>query len=354
MRKSNKGTKKRNTTIYLKNGIWYFNFMFNKKRYNFSTNAKTENEALEIEKNAREQLKKGYELTRVKGGIFKPLEKTKLNYECETFLPCFSGYYETLIGNIDDNLNEDYFFNDVLNIKTEYIQKVLELAFDNIDYKNLYIEISKDLVNFWNEKLKEDNLQDKLKIEFIKLNSPKEYNFKTDIIEVKAFFNDDLVKFLTDYCINNKDAFTQYLEDKFKSRSGFISFYNHNYDYWMQILKDFNFNDFYHLGSFMDFYYSNEDLKNDSLVNDQYDYIYEKYFSNGYFDSYINYNNIIAEFNKYYFECEVLSKLKEFENELFKLKLENNINYETVMKEFNKIGVEDFKPIENLSDLEGE
>ena len=60
------------------------------------------------------------------------------------------------------------------------------------------------------------------------------------------------------------------------------------------------------------------------------------------------------KFNKYYFECEVLSKLKEFEHELFKLKLENHINYETVMNELNKINIEDFKPIQNLSDLESE
>lgn len=71
------------------------------------------------------------------------------------------------------------------------------------------------------------------KIEFVELNSPSEYNHRTDRLVLNVEYDEDkLGKFL----IDNKEDFDKYLRENWSSCPGFISFVPNNYeeffDYW--------------------------------------------------------------------------------------------------------------------------
>lgn len=72
-------------------------------------------------------------------------------------------------------------------------------------------------------------------IKFIRLSSPRYYNFETDklVLEVDCEW-DQLLK----YCEETKEDFNQYLQDNFTSYSGFTSFVPNNYTDFMSNLED--------------------------------------------------------------------------------------------------------------------
>ena len=71
------------------------------------------------------------------------------------------------------------------------------------------------------------------KIEFIELDSPREYNFRTDRFVLNVEFDEDK---LGEFLIENKEDFDAYLRANWSSYDGFISFVPNNYedffDYW--------------------------------------------------------------------------------------------------------------------------
>jgi hypothetical protein len=308
-----------------------------------------------------------------------------LPYEVKTFLPCFQGYYETNIGNLTNNLTDmDYMLNDASNLKSQFREYFIDNELKYVDDSKYHNDVSIDIVDYWNEKIVEDdNLHGKLSFTFYKLNSPKYYNYTTDIIEIDASYNDDLLEFLKGYCNKYKSQFTEYLENKFKSRDGFSSFYEYDFDTWILYLNKDTFidddsfnksndslalNDFNVLGSFLDFYFKNEENQHKSnscndIQNDLYEYIHNIYCCNDKLDNYFDYDKQLKDLNIFYLNSYVLKEIElnnqqlqdnaeVFEGELFKLKLENNINFDTVMELFNKMELKyiDITEIEDLED----
>ena len=168
----------------------------------------------------------------------------------ETFLPLFHGFY----GSYWD---EPDFYGEAEHYKLP----------DNFDfasylnwnkYKNaLCIEITKKV-----EELLSDYVE---KIEFQHLNSPKYYNFENDsiycIIRPKK-------QAIIDYINANRPQLSKYLERKFKSRDGFISFYSYDIETWEQEYtngwKKWDAKGIY-LGTILDFILENEKIEHSEL-----------------------------------------------------------------------------------------
>lgn len=100
----------------------------------------------------------------------------------------------------------------------EYIDIVIDdygIDFDNVDWK----ATSKDYAKNW---LHRFNMMSNLSLEFVGIDSPKYYNYRTDKIITRVNDADinDLMVFV-DYV-----AFYEWANPKLQSSSGFISFYN--------------------------------------------------------------------------------------------------------------------------------
>lgn len=106
----------------------------------------------------------------------------------ETFLPCFPGFYETLFE----------FNNEDLELENINEQRA-EIGFDPIGYDDVKwnyhdyrIGVSKKAVAYVETKLNELGIE--CELEFIKLQSPHEYNFSNDIIIINADFDPEHIK----------------------------------------------------------------------------------------------------------------------------------------------------------------
>ena len=120
------------------------------------------------------------------------LNKTK-------FLLDFGGFYHSIHSDIIDNKIECF-----------------ELNEDNINYKETYKTYCIEYLYTLN------NILD-LELEFIKIDSPQFYNFRTDKIEIEINEND--FNKLKDTYLNSKECI-EYINENSKSCSGFMSFYN--------------------------------------------------------------------------------------------------------------------------------
>ncbi len=127
----------------------------------------------------------------------------------------FGGFYNSIHdGNIEWAC-ESFYSDDNGNCNWDTI-------LDRVDFKQLrgvYIDLYCDLFSDW---LKE-NYNLAIKFKNISLSSPREYNFETDKIlcDIDSAENDLLIN-----AMYAKPAFLDWVKDRTKSRSGFISFYD--------------------------------------------------------------------------------------------------------------------------------
>jgi hypothetical protein len=127
----------------------------------------------------------------------------------------FGGFYNSIH---DDNIEwacESFYSDDNGNCNWDII-------LDNVDFKKLrgvYIDLYCDLFSDW---LKENYKVD-IKFKNISLSSPREYNFETDKIlcDITEIENESLIKIM-----KAKPEYLEWLKDRAKSKSGFISFYD--------------------------------------------------------------------------------------------------------------------------------
>ena len=127
----------------------------------------------------------------------------------------FGGFYNSIH---DDNIEwacESYFTDD--NGVCDW-----DNILDNVDFKKLhdvYIDLYCDLFSEW---LKENYGID-IKFKNISLSSPREYNFETDKIlcDIDSVENESLIK-----TMKAKPEYLEWLKDRTRSKSGFISFYD--------------------------------------------------------------------------------------------------------------------------------
>lgn len=168
----------------------------------------------------------------------------------ETWLPIFSGYYNTIWSPDETHLLWDS------NIDFEDIE---------VDYESYYKYTAIDIVD-----AVETALSPFVKsIKFQKVASPKYYNFTNDSIDVEVeYYPEQLQK----YCAEFKAELQVYLEDKYTSRDGFASAFSNSVEDWEESTKFFT--DFsseskgYHtLGAVLDFILYNEDIREEEIFN---------------------------------------------------------------------------------------
>jgi len=115
------------------------------------------------------------------------------------FLIDFGGFYHSIHSDLIDNRIECF-----------------EIDEDKVNYKETCNNYCIEFINSINDMLG-------LNLKFIKIDSPKFYNYSTDKIEAEINEND--FNKLKDTYLNSSE-FVDYVNENSKSCSGFISFYN--------------------------------------------------------------------------------------------------------------------------------
>lgn len=141
-------------------------------------------------------------------------------------LTVFEGFYES---NLFSSVTE-YYLNELMQDEEHF--EIYEITGDNYEnYKEEVCELHADSLQ---ECIADDNLYNGTNIvksiKFHNMTSPRFYNFTTDKLQLIVDFN--LTK-LKKYCFNtNNIDFNFYLNKKYSSYSGYISFVDNN-------IKDF-------------------------------------------------------------------------------------------------------------------
>lgn len=138
----------------------------------------------------------------------------------KSFLPVFSGFYESIFAPDEELVIEEPFNYD------DY----------EFDYNGYYLSVAKGCVDAIEDKLVDlFNLSAKdIKIIFEEIHSPKFYNFETDAIYVKYKLTSEAIKAINAYLLENEDAFATYIKERYTSRSGFNSWHSNNHKDWFK------------------------------------------------------------------------------------------------------------------------
>lgn len=171
----------------------------------------------------------------------------------DTWLPVFSGFYGTMWETDSDEESEIDYINE-----TRKEKGLPEIGYDDIDwaYDEYQKDAVEDITDSVGDKLKEGGYIKSFKLQ--KLNSPREYNFANDSIDVAFVLNARNKKAITAYLQAHKPAFAQYLYDHYTSRSGFYSFHSNDMYVWLQDLEGVLADD-HKLGAVLNFILLNED-----------------------------------------------------------------------------------------------
>lgn len=179
--------------------------------------------------------------------------------KANTNLPGFYGYYGSIFEDVDTSSELDYINelreqNGLLPLENEDLI--------NWDYTTYYSELNAELTNCVKEFLIDLRLINS--IQFKKLHSPKYYNYSNDYIECIIDLKVNEVK---KYINNNLEAFKSYLIDNFRSRDGFISFYEYDLNFWLEKMQSFKNLDHNEIHALLDFICTNENF---CIVNQLY------------------------------------------------------------------------------------
>ena len=159
----------------------------------------------------------------------------------ESTIP-FDGFYESFINaDIDHEIEIDTEYYSELYDLNESEEELLCNSFLNINSYKFYNQIAKDYTNFYIDALNERLKGFTLKATYKCFESPREYNFETDRIFIEIEEN-HCIEFIEYIVKNYKKDLEKKIEDRFRSRSGFISFYKNSIDLWTKDFKEWDCN----------------------------------------------------------------------------------------------------------------
>lgn len=155
----------------------------------------------------------------------------------EIYCQCFNGFYESRW------LSSDSLYWELQNISHESGVDLSKGEFEinrEAYYKDVGKRYTKELEGLFKETLGIDNFS----MEFVKVVSPREYNFMTDQIVYNLTMQDKDEKNFYDVVREkmreNYDELKQMIIERHTSRSGFSSYMSNNIDAW---LNEIEFND---------------------------------------------------------------------------------------------------------------
>ena len=229
----------------------------------------------------------------------------QVKQKIKTYLPVFSGFYNTIWAFNEENVIYD------INDNRE--------AEGNITFEHLYIDYTQyenDVASGLCEVIK-DKLSDYIEnIEFQKIYSPKTYNFSNNSIDVAITPNIENIK---KFIYAHKNEFNQYLKNKYTSYDGFISHYHNYFEAWeddTQSFNNLNINN-HALGSILDFIANISELEELDIY---YDVMENIYYTN-YVENYELLENALI--------CHTCNKLIEDDN------IKNDVNkYKDIMSKY--------------------
>ena len=159
----------------------------------------------------------------------------------ESTIP-FDGFYNSLISaDIDHQIGQQIEWDSDIYDLNESEEEILYNNYLTVNTSYFYNEIAEDYTNFYIDELNERLEGFTLKATYKCFESPREYNFKTDriFIEIEENHAVDFIEYIVK---NYKKELEQKIEDRFRSRSGFISFYKNSIDLWAKDFKEWDCN----------------------------------------------------------------------------------------------------------------
>jgi len=141
-----------------------------------------------------------------------------------TILPIFSGFYNSIFEF--DREGEDIDWYNEEN-KTNY--KFDDFKFDYREYEE---RIASEIVDAVEVAI-HDNLGIDVDLKFLGIDRPRFYNYRSDYIDTELSISESNLDKLKDLLRDNKEEFANYLEENYKSRSGFVSFFSYDFDEWL-------------------------------------------------------------------------------------------------------------------------
>ena len=159
----------------------------------------------------------------------------------ESTIP-FDGFYESFISaDIDHQMGQQIEWDSDIYDLNESEEEILYNNYLTVNTSYFYNQIAEDYTNFYIDALNERLEGFTLKATYKCFESPKEYNFSTDriFIEIEENHAVDFIKFIVK---NYQKELEKKIEDRFRSRSGFISFYKNSIDLWTKDFKEWDCN----------------------------------------------------------------------------------------------------------------
>ena len=159
----------------------------------------------------------------------------------ESTIP-FDGFYESFISaDIDHQIGQQIEWDCDLYDLNESEEEILYNNYLTVNTSYFYNQIAEDYTNFYIDALNERLKGFTLKAKFNLIISPREYNFETDriFIEIEENHAVDFIEYIVK---NYKKELENRIEDRFRSRSGFISFYKNSIDLWAKDFKEWDCN----------------------------------------------------------------------------------------------------------------
>lgn len=129
----------------------------------------------------------------------------------------FPGFYESSISPFE------HLYSDEDELETVNIEA---------SYKNIASHWLDNYIDVCEEPLKNAGIA----LEFVKVDSPRFYNYSTDKCVVRASFDVDKLKTYILGRLEDPDHYKEFqtiLKDRHESRSGFVSFYSYNIHTWL-------------------------------------------------------------------------------------------------------------------------
>ena len=192
----------------------------------------------------------------------------------ESTIP-FDGFYNSFISSdIEHQIGQQIEWDSDIYDLNENQQQVLEDSYLSVNTSYFYNQIAEDYTNFYIDALNERLKGFTLKATYKCFKSPREYNFETDriFIEIEKNHCIDFIKYIIKYY---KKELEKKIQDRFTSRSGFISSYKNSLDLWT---KDYSEWDHNQIGTCFELF----DLEEEDIVYSLREYLSETISENLY------------------------------------------------------------------------
>lgn len=156
----------------------------------------------------------------------------------KSLLPCFPGFYYSAWYDPDYEAYETFSavdsYADTLHFPEEVLERFLADNQDAVTYD--YAGYEKDLSEAYADSISMalDEAGFPNRITFIRLDRPREYNFRGDYAEAEYEIDGDA---LVEYCTSeeHKNAFADYLVQNYGERPGFMPFHPATIEYWTDL-----------------------------------------------------------------------------------------------------------------------